>query len=193
MEQSQSARSPWIVTTLSIFADDLRRARSAPQMKLIRYKPEFQEPMLALHRSAIEGFDLGMSQRQDEADLLDLELVYIRNGGEFLLGFIGPRLIAMGGFKRLSNTDAELKRMRIARDLQGQGYGTILLRELERRAWQAGVHNLCLEAAKRRPLTLEFYRKHDYQESGRGFYGAIETVRFTKTLPWRTEAAAHGA
>lgn len=151
-------------------------------MNFIRYQPEFQEPMLALHRSAIEGFDLGMNQQQDEADLLELENVYIRPGGEFLLGFIGQRLIAMGGFKRLSNTDAELKRMRIARDLQGQGYGTILLEELERRAWQAGVGNLCLEAAKRRPLTLEFYRKHGYQESGQGMYGIIETVRFTKTL-----------
>ncbi len=151
-------------------------------MNLIRYKPEFQEPMLVLHRSAIEGFDLGMSQQQDEADLLELENVYIRPGGEFLLGFIGPRLIAMGGFKRLSHTDAELKRMRIARDLQGQGHGTTLLEELERRAWQAGVRNLCLEAAKRRPLTLEFYRKHGYQETGQGIYGVIETVRFTKSL-----------
>jgi hypothetical protein len=33
-----------------------------------------------------------MSQQQDEADLLDLENVYIRSGGEFLLGFIGRRL-----------------------------------------------------------------------------------------------------
>ena len=138
--------------------------------------------MLALHRSAIEGFDLGMSQQQDEADLLDLENVYIRPGGEFLLGFVGPNLMAMGGFKRLSTISAELKRMRVARDLQGQGYGTILLEELERRAWQAGVVRLCLEAAKRRPLTLEFYRKHGYQESGHGFYGPVETSRFMKTL-----------
>ncbi len=151
-------------------------------MRLIRYKPEFQETLLFLHRSAIEGFDLGMSQQEDEADLSDLENVYIRPGGEFLLGFVGPRLMAMGGFKRLSNISAELKRMRVARDLQGQGYGTILLEQLERRAWQAGIVRLCLEAAKRRPLTLEFYRKHGYHESGHGFYGAVETVRFVKTL-----------
>ncbi len=68
-------------------------------MNLVRYQPEFQEPMLALHRSAIEGFDLGISQQEDEADLLNLEVIYIRNGGEFLVGFSGPRLIAMGGFK----------------------------------------------------------------------------------------------
>ena len=151
-------------------------------MRLIRYRPEYREPMLALHRSAIEGFHLGMSRQQDEADLMAIEQVYLDAGGEFLLGFIGQRLAAMGGFKRLSDVLAELRRMRIARGLQGRGYGTLLLRELERRAFQAGYRTLCLDTAMRRPLTLAFYRKHGYQESGRGSYGAVQTVQFTKTL-----------
>ena len=141
--------------------------------------------MLALHRSAIEGFVLGMSQQQDEADLLAIEEVYLRSRGEFLLGFLGERLVAMGGFKRLSDALAELRRMRIARDLRGQGYGTHLLRELERRALQSGVRTLCLDTARRRPLTLEFYRNHGYQETGQSFYGAVETVQFRKTLAER--------
>lgn len=151
-------------------------------MHLIRYQPEYQEPMLALHRSAIEGFTLGMSQQQDEADLVAVEDVYLRSRGEFPLGFIGEKLIAMGGFKRLSENSAELRRMRIARDLQGRGYGTLMLRELERRAVQSGIRTLCLDTARRRPLTLEFYRKHGYKESGQSFYGAVETVQFSKSL-----------
>lgn len=154
-------------------------------MRLIRYQPEYQEPMLALHRSAIEGFTLGMSQQQDEADLVAIEEVYLRSRGEFRLGFVSQRLVAMGGFKWLSDGLAELRRMRIARDLQGQGYGTLLLRELERRAFQSGVRTLCLDTARRRPLTLEFYRKHGYQATGCGFYGAVETVQFSKTLDER--------
>src|SRR5919197_1415238 len=114
-------------------------------MHLVRYQPEFKEPMLALHRSAIEGFKLGMSQQQDEADLMAVEEVYLSSSGEFLLGFISERLVAMGGFKRLSDDWAELRRMRIARDLQGRGYGTLLLRELERRAFRSGVRALCLD------------------------------------------------
>ena len=31
-------------------------------------------------------------------------------------------------------------------------------------------------------MTLEFYRKHGYQEAGTGLYGDIETVHFTKLL-----------
>ena len=151
-------------------------------MHLIRYKPEFLEPMLELHRSALEGFILGMSQEQDEVDLVAVEDVYLRDRGEFLLGFVGERLMAMGGFKRLSDDLAELRRMRIARDLQGRGYGTVLLRELERLAFQCGVRTLCLDAARRRPLTLEFYRKHGYRETGQSFYGAVKTVQFKKAL-----------
>jgi GNAT superfamily N-acetyltransferase len=160
-------------------------------MRVIRYQPKYQEPMLALHRSAIEGFTLGMSQQQDEADLVAVEEVYLRSRGEFLLGFVSQRLVAMGGFKRLSDGLAELRRMRIARDLQGRGYGTLMLRELERRAFDSGIRTLCLDTARRRPLTLHFYRKHGYQETGQSFYGAVETVQFSKALDERVcESAA---
>jgi GNAT superfamily N-acetyltransferase len=141
--------------------------------------------MLALHRSAIEGFNLGMSQQQDEADLMAIEQIYLRNGGEFLVGFINEKLVAMGGFQRLSDTLAELRRMRIERELQGKGYGTQLLRELERMALRSGICKFRLETAIGRPLTLEFYRKHGYQKTGRGFYGDVETVQFCKTLDER--------
>lgn len=151
-------------------------------MRLIRYQPEYKEPMLVLHRSAIEGFTLGMSQQEDEADLVAVEEVYLLSRGEFLLGFVGESLVAMGGFKWLSHGLAELRRMRIARDLQGRGYGTLLLRELERRAFQSGVRTLCLHTARSRPLTLEFYRKRGYRETGQSIYGAVETVQFSKTL-----------
>jgi len=76
--------------------------------------------------------------------------------------------------------------MRIEQELQGQGLGTQLLRELERIAFQTGIRTLCLDTARRRPLTLEFYRKHGYQETGWGLYGGVETVRFSKTLNDRT-------
>jgi GNAT superfamily N-acetyltransferase len=159
-------------------------------MRLIRYQSEHQEPMLALHRSAIAGFTLGMSQQDDEADLMAIEQVYLRDGGEFLIGFIDERLVAMGGFKRLSGTSAELRRMRIEPELQGRGYGTQLLQELERIAFQSGIRTLCLDTARRRPLTLEFYRKHGYQETGQSSYGEIETVQFNKTLDDRVHGDA---
>jgi GNAT superfamily N-acetyltransferase len=66
--------------------------------------------------------------------------------------------------------------------LQGKGHGARLLQELELRAAQSGIRTLSLETARRRPLTLEFYRKHGYHETGRGLYGAVETVQFSKRM-----------
>jgi GNAT superfamily N-acetyltransferase len=154
-------------------------------MHLIRYRDDYREPMLTLHRRARVGFSLGMSQSEDEADLVAIDQVYLRDGGEFLLGFINEKLVAMGGFQRLSDMTAELRRMRVERELQGRGYGSQLLRELERIAFQSGIRTVCLNAARRRPLTLEFYRKHGYQETGRGSYGEVETVQFSKPLDAR--------
>ena len=151
-------------------------------MRFIRYHAKYREAMLALHRDAIAGFALGISQREEEADLMAVEQVYLGSGGEFLLGLLNDRLAAMGGFQRLSDTSAELQRMRIERELQGRGYGAQLLRELERIAFQSGVRILCLETARQRLLTLEFYRQHGYQETGRGLYAQVETVHFSKTL-----------
>jgi hypothetical protein len=45
-------------------------------------------PALALHRSAIVGVTLGVSQQEDEADFMVIRSVYLREGDEFLVGFI---------------------------------------------------------------------------------------------------------
>ena len=152
----------------------------SPTLRLVRFQPEYQEAILALHRSAMSRFTVGIDAAEEEADLHDIETAYPRDGGEFLVGLLNGQVVAMGGFRRLSGDTAELKRMRVRSDLQGRGYGTQLLHELERLAVARHIQTLCLETAKARPLTLQFYRKHGYQESGEGLYGQVVTVRFTK-------------
>ena len=151
-------------------------------MRLIRYKPEYLEPMLALHRSAMHGFNTGISQQVEESDLRATEKEYLQNGGEFLIGLFNGAVIAMGGYQRLPGNIGELHRMRIRKDFQDQGYGSRLLQELELRALHSGINKFIVQTAKARPLTLEFYRKHGYQETGSGFYGEVETLHFSKTI-----------
>ena len=157
-------------------------------MKIVRYGPIYLEQVLALHRSekldlkAMLGFDIGIGDDKEEADLKAIEQVYLSSGGEFLVGLLDGAVMAMGGFQRLSNDSAELRRMRIRKDLQDRGYGGKLLLELERRAVQSGILKISFETATARPLTLEFYHKHGYHETGTGFYGKVETVHFSKAL-----------
>lgn len=156
-------------------------------MKLVRYRPEHLEPMLALHRSArqaleVLGREVGIAEEEESADLRNIEQVYLQTGGEFLIGLLGGEVMAMGGFQRLSADAAELRRMRIRTDLQDKGYGGRLLEELERLALASGIKEFVFETARARTLTLEFYKKHGYRETGGGRYGNIETVHFAKEL-----------
>ena len=130
-------------------------------MELVRFKPEYLEPMLALHRSArlaLEGLglDVGITEEEEAADLNAIERVYLDGGGEFLIGLLDGAVMAMGGFQRLSERSAELRRMRIRTDLQGKGYGSRLLAELERLALQSGIDVFTFETAKARVRAMEF-------------------------------------
>jgi SAM-dependent methyltransferase len=131
---------------------------------------------------------MGISEEEEAADLRSIEQTYLVSGGEFLVGLLEGEVIAMGGFQRLSGRTAELRRMRIRTDLQGRGYGSLLLEELERLARRSRIDVFTFETAKARPLTLKFYGKHGYRQTGSGMYGNIETVHFAKTLsgdnPW---------
>ncbi len=171
-----------------VYSETSIKKRDMKSMQLVHYSPEYQESILELHRSevaslkSIVGPEIGIDQEEEEADLRAIEQVYLQSGGEFLVGLLDGAVIAMGGFMPLSDTLAGLRRMRIRKDHQDKGYGGQLLKELESRAFQSGIHQLSFETAKARPLTLEFYRKYGYCETGSGFYGNIETVHFSKTL-----------
>jgi hypothetical protein len=58
----------------------------AAALHLVRFQPEHQEAILALHRSAMSRFTVGMSAAEEEADLRDIDMAYLRDGGESLYG-----------------------------------------------------------------------------------------------------------
>ena len=130
----------------------------------------------------MEGFIRDRPRQRTKATCCEIERFYLRTAGDFLVGLLDNQVVAMGGFKRLSDTSAELKRMRVNKLHQGRGYGTQLLVELERKAIENGIRTLCLETASFRTLAIEFYRKHHYQFDGEGRYGDVRTIRFIKSL-----------
>ena len=151
-------------------------------MRFIRFRSEFQAAILDLHDEAMGRFMDVSLPPHETSDLHSIEESYLKGGGEFLVGILNDEVVAMGGFRRCTRFSAELKRMRIRSELQGQGLGSRLLDELERIASRNGINELTLETAKDRPLTLVFYRRHGYVEDGTNTYGAIETLRFKKRL-----------
>lgn len=59
--------------------------------------------------------------------------------------FDGGDLVAVGGFKALSETQAELKSMHVSRRLRGRGAGRALLSKMIQAARSSGLRRLYLE------------------------------------------------
>ena len=120
--------------------------------------------------------------RNWDRDLNDIESVYLRTGGEFLVGEINDVIVAMGGLRLNDDGSATLKRMRIHPRYQRRGYGRELLRRLEQAARQRRVTRIVLDTLPVQGAALAFYMSSGYVETHRGGRDGIELVFMGKSL-----------
>jgi GNAT superfamily N-acetyltransferase len=85
-----------------------------------------------------------------------------------LTAWRGGRLIGAGRLHLNSAVEAQVRFMAVEPDCRGEGVGSAILRELERRALAHGATQVVLNA---RHGAIEFYRGHGYS-----------TTRYTGTL-----------
>lgn len=151
-------------------------------MELRRYRPSDQDVVWDLHVLGLQqtGAYLGSGPWDD--DLRAIEVVYLAAGGDFLVGEERGRVVAMGALKRRDAERAEVKRMRVHPDYQGQGRGTALLHALEERARELGYRALRLDTSTAQPAALRLYRHHGYLETHRKTLRGLELVFLEKCL-----------
>jgi GNAT superfamily N-acetyltransferase len=104
------------------------------------------EAVVRLHHEALDltGAHAGHGGHWDD-DLDAIDAVYLQSGGEFLVGVLGDEIVAMGALRPLSDTDVELKRMRVLPRLQGHGIGRQLLALLEAAAHERSFARIQLD------------------------------------------------
>jgi ribosomal protein S18 acetylase RimI-like enzyme len=133
------------------------------QLAIRQYQAGDQAAVWALHKMGIQqvAADLGDAAY---SDLHQIEQVYLRNRGEFLVGILDGRLVVMGAIKRTTAERAEVKRMRVQREFQGQGLGQQILTRLEVRAVELGYRTLHLDTSSEQLVAQALYRKHGYRQ-----------------------------
>ena len=136
--------------------------------------------MLALRSTG--AFVETNNTRDWDRDLDDIETVYLRTGGEFLVGEIDDVIVAMGGVRLNDDGSATLKRMRVHPRFQRRGYGRELLRRLEEIARQKGVRRMVLDTLPVQSAALTLYVSSGYVETKRGERDDIELVFMEKSL-----------
>lgn len=150
-------------------------------LSIRRYEPEDKEAVRRLHDDALHDVGAHLGNGPWDEDLDDIEGAYLALGGEFLVGVLDDGVVAMGALRRISEREAEVKRMRVRPGLQGRGYGQAMLDALHRRAAELGVSTLRLDTAVRQETARRLYLKNGYRESHRGRIGPFDCIYFERT------------
>ncbi len=100
-------------------------------------------------------------------DILRIDDVYLRRGGEFLVGLRDGHIVAMGGIQRTAPDRAVVLRVRVHRDHQRFGYGRAIMQALEERAAALGYATLHLDTTVARVPAQRLYQGLGYRDVGR--------------------------
>ena len=105
--------------------------------------------------------------------------------GLFLVGLLAGAPVAMGGWRRIAEDAAEIKRMYVVRPARRRGLSRRLLAELERTAAAAGLARLVLNTGPEQPAAIALYESTGYRPvAGFGHYACHPGALFYgKSLP----------
>ena len=147
-----------------------------------RYVEADHARVLELHVLGLKQFEADTPRGSWDADVDDIEGVYLSKKGEFLVGELDGEVVAMGGFWRKTEKVAELKRMRVHPEHQRRGYGQAILAELERRAKAMGYSSMFLDTLPIMAPARRLYTKNGFVQTGTKKIGRFEAILYEKAL-----------
>lgn len=153
-------------------------------LSIRRYQQSDLNRVLELHEEAMREVGAFVEGAPD-TDLHDVEGTYLDTNGEFLVGEIGGEVVAIGAFRPatgyitefldgISENSAEIKRMRVAPERQGNGYGTQIFIELEERAQERGYAELVLDTGPTQEAAKRLYEANGFEEQSRELMKVVD-------------------
>lgn len=147
-----------------------------------QYQAADHDVVWELHNVAL--LDAGVHGRNGpwDEDLHQIEEAYLARRGEFLVGLLDGRIVAMGALRQIDERCGEVKRMRVFPEFQRRGFGQAILSALEARASELGYETLRLDTTPVQTAAQALYTKNGYREVSRGRAGPFEMIYFEKQL-----------
>jgi ribosomal protein S18 acetylase RimI-like enzyme len=151
-------------------------------LELRRFEDADAAEVWELHNLALNDVGAHAGNGPWDEDLGSIRASYLDDGGEFLVGLVDGRVVAMGALRRLSDSVAEIKRMRVHPRFQRRGFGRLVLARLERQAVELGYRTLRLDTTVGQTGAQELYRSVGYREVGRDQLAGFDVIFFEKRL-----------
>ena len=148
-----------------------------------RYLPADHDAVWELHNLALNQVGAHAGNGPWDDDLHHIEEDYLRNNGEFLVGVLDDRIVAMGALKYVDRERAKIMRMRVHPDHQRKGHGRAILQALEQRALEFGYRTLFLDTTTVQKGAQAFYTQNGYVQVGHDRYDTFDLLLYEKRLP----------
>src|SRR4051812_15386702 len=157
------------------------RAMETEKLRIRRYEDADRDAVWALHERAM-GAAGTLAHGPWNDDMRDIENVYFHDGGDFLIGEVRGRVVAMGGLKRISDTQVELKRLRVDPEHQRAGYGGAMFDAMLERAMELGYVRATLDTAVSQVHVQRMVIEKGFHEVERMDLGPIPSILYAKRL-----------
>ncbi|TMR93354.1 GNAT family N-acetyltransferase [Nonomuraea basaltis] len=153
------------------------------KLTIRRYRWSDLDTILALHQICLAEVGLvpGDGVYYDD-DFPRIQEIYLACGGDFLVGEVASRVVAMGGLKPVDTVTAEICRLRVHPEFQRRGFGAALLIALERRAVELGFHSVRGDTTLNQEAALALYERQGWRELSRHRVGDLTVVCGEKRL-----------
>lgn len=130
---------------------------------LRKYQSRDKEEVKKLYELASIHSEIGYRSGPWEKDFDNIEGEYF-NGGEFLVGISDNQIVAIGGYRKLTDSTGQIRRMRVHPEYRRKGYATKILEELEKVAQSNGMKELRIKTSIQQKMAQNLYRKHGFKK-----------------------------
>lgn len=162
-----------------LFRQELKKGEIAVIIR--RYQAKDNPEVKKLHNDGLKQFGAEFDPYYD-SDLDDIEGTYINNQGDFLVGTEDGEIVVMSAIRKYSETCGLIKRIRVRRDYQGQGYGQKILDALIERASELGYTELYLDTMANNLPAQSLFEKAGFTKTHRGKVGVYDLIFYRKKL-----------
>ena len=148
-------------------------------LKIRRYQPEDNAAAKALNYAGLAQMRPDINWKGIEVadgDYDDIEEIYIKNRGDFVVGTIDNEVIVTGAVKNLDETTAEIKRIRVRPDLQRNGYGEAMTLKLIEIAKELGYERIRIDTMVSNTRAQQLFKKLGFKKSHQGKIGDYDVI-----------------